>query len=277
MPDYRLGMIRYTNVAPLIHTLREGTDWQGGASPTEMNRALLEERVDLANISAIEFIRNADQLEALPDFSVSVLGPVYSVNVFSKRPWKHLDGASIAVTAQSATSVALLQLLLKMEGMCAELTVVEGPAMELLSSGYDAVLRIGDDALKEWFACVGPFGDQDSMGSLQPRAKGVEIIDLSMLWYEKTQLPFVFAVWAHKKRNRPPEHLLHQLRQARRYGLGHLDEVAHTHARRLELPACIVQHYLWNFRYHLELADRQGLFHFAKQVDPAHLPLCFSA
>ena len=58
------------------------------------------------------------------------------------------------------------------------------------------------------------------------------------------------------------------MRYARRWGVGHLAEIAKIEAARLELPERIVQHYLWNFRYHLEAPDRAGLMRFAELVAP---------
>jgi chorismate dehydratase len=63
---------------------------------------------------------------------------------------------------------------------------------------------------------------------------------------------------------------------ARRRGIGHLAEVSERHALRLGLPERVVQHYLWNFRYHLEAPDRLGLSEFADKVAPGHAPLEFS-
>jgi len=65
------------------------------------------------------------------------------------------------------------------------------------------------------------------------------------------------------------------MRRARRLGLGHLAEIAARHAQRLGLPERVVQHYLWNFRYHLEAPDRLGLDEFAALAVPGHAPLAF--
>ena len=46
-------------------------------------------------------------------------------------------------------------------------------------------------------------------------------------------------------------------------------------AAKLGLPERVVQHYLWNFRYHLEAPDRLGLKEFAAKAVPGHAPLCF--
>lgn len=271
---YRAGWIHYTNVAPILDPLRlpPGVTAITGV-PTEMNAALLEGRVDIANISAVEFIRHADRLEALPDFSVAVLGPVYSVNLFHRGPLEGLR--RIALTAQSSMSVALLEVLLRERGLTPVLERAEGEAEPLLASGYDGVLRIGDSALREWYGVAGPLTPQRSMTALPSTARGVTVTDLAQEWFALTGHPFVFAVWAYRKENPPPPALLQAMREARREGLGHLTDVSARHARKLGLPVRVVQHYLWNFRYHLEAPDRLGLTEFAALAVPGHAPLRF--
>ena len=273
---YRLGLIHYTNVAPLTDFLElpEGIEALSGV-PTAMNAALLAGEVDLANVSALEFIRHADRLAALPDFGVGVLGPVYSVNLFHTKPWEALGGAKIALTSQSATSVGLLKLLLRAGGLEAQLELAEGTALDLLSRGYDGVLRIGDSALREWYEVAGPIGEDLSMLALPHEKGGVTVSDLSARWYDLTGHPFVFAVWAYRQDRPPPHALLLAMRAARRRGIGRLGEIARRHAARLGLPERVVQHYLWNFRYHLEAPDRAGLEEFAALSAPDHAPLVF--
>ena len=276
LAPYPLGLIHYTNVAPILDYLElpAGVEVIRGV-PTEMNAALLSGEVSMANISGVEFIRHADVLAALPDFSVSVLGAVYSVNLFHKRPWGELRGGRIALTAQSATSVALLELLLKETGVHAVLERAEGTAQALLAAGYDGVLRIGDDALREWYEVVGPIGEEVSMLDLPHVKDGVTVTDLAHRWFVLTGHPFAFAVWAYRKDAPPPHALVQAMRVARRRGIGHLAEVAGRHAERLGLPERVVQHYLWNFRYHLEAPDRLGLQEFADKVAPGHAGLEF--
>lgn len=271
---YRAGWIHYTNVAPILDrlVLPPGVTAITGV-PTEMNAALLSGQVDIANISAVEFIRHADRLEALPDFSVSVLGPVYSVNLFHTVPLPDLR--RVALTRQSAMSVSLLEVLLAARGLTPVLEPVEGEAEDLLASGYDGVLRIGDSALREWYRVVGPLTPETTMTSLPHTAHGVTVTDLAEEWFRLTGHPFVFAVWAYRRENPPPAALVQAMREARREGIGHLADVAARHARKLGLPERVVQHYLWNFRYHLEAPDRLGLSEFAAQAVPGHAPLRF--
>ena len=272
--SYRAGWIHYTNVAPILDhlALPPGVSAITGV-PTQMNAALLSGEVDIANISAAEFIRHADTLFALPDFSVSVLGPVYSVNLFHSVPWQHLK--RVALTAQSATSVALLEVLLRESGVTPVLERAEGTAQTLLASGYDGVLRIGDSALREWYAVVGPLTSSTTMTALPHEKGGVCVTDLAQKWFDLTGHPFVFAVWAYRRDRLPPPELVQAMRVSRREGLGHLSAVAQRHALKLGLPERVVQHYLWNFRYHLEAPDRLGLAEFAAKVQPDHAPLVF--
>ena len=95
----RLGIVSYTNVAPLHWGLEpwRGAEFVRGV-PTELNRMLLAGEIDLTLISSYEFLRHRDELRALPDFSISTLGPVYSVMLFHWEPWEDLSGKRIALT-----------------------------------------------------------------------------------------------------------------------------------------------------------------------------------
>jgi chorismate dehydratase len=257
----RLGIVSYTNVAPLHWGL---TPWEGPQSravfvhgvPTELNAALMAGDIDLTLISSIEFVRNRRRLKALPDFSIATLGPVYSVMLFHWRPWHELQGARIAVTTHSATSVQLLQMLLEADGLEAELVPVE-PDLDAMLAQCDAALLIGDAAL--WEAV-----------SRRELAAGRPLVtDLGEAWYRHTRLPFTFAVWASRDDRRPSQMLVARFRAAREAGLGRLAEVAQREAERLGLSEEVVQRYLANFRYYLELPDRDGLLAFARASDPA--------
>lgn len=258
---YTLGVPRYANTAPLYHFLEKGNGvaFRYGV-PTELNRWLLEGSVDLSLVSSYFYLQNADKLRPLPDFSVADLGPVYSVNLFHRIPWKQLK--HIALTTESATSVRLLQYLLEADGILAQYTPAQG-GLELLET-YDAILLIGDKAITTYFKLLPII--PESVHHVPSLVEGIRITDLSMKWFEHTRLPFVFGVWATRKSAPPPREIVRRLRMARSLGLGNLAAVAGTEAQRLGVPEQLMQHYLWNFRYHLEAPDRLGLRAFAQAV-----------
>ncbi|HET8984489.1 MAG TPA: menaquinone biosynthesis protein [Trueperaceae bacterium] len=271
----RLGIVSFTNVAPLNWGL---TPWSsnGGTAefvygvPTVLNAALAAGDIDLTLVSSIEFIRHRDRYRALSDFSIATLGPVYSVMLFHRPDWRDLQGARVAVTTESATSVEMLRVLLAAEGITSELVPTSGSLDEMLS-GADAALLIGDAALKGAVAHLRPTVGGPSGRPVSGRSvadPGLRVTDLGEAWYRLTRLPFTFAVWASSADVRPSAALVSAFRDARSSGLGNLADVAAIEAEKLGLPAQIVQRYLENFRYYLEPPDLDGLVAFATRSDP---------
>lgn len=256
----RLGIVSYTNVAPL-HWRLDPWDEDGHRArfvhgvPSELNRALLDGDIDLTLISSVEFLRHRDRLTALPDFGVATLGPVHSVTLFHRPDWRGLHGARIAVSTDSATSVELLRLLLERDGVDAEL-VPHAPDLDAMLAGHDGALLIGDAALVEGVS-------RREIDGHVPR-----MTDLGEAWYRRTRLPFTFAVWASPADKPPSARLIAKLRAAREDGLGHLAEVAAEAADHVGVAPQTMLRYLANFRYHLAPPDRDGLAAFGRWAVP---------
>lgn len=252
----RLGIVSYTNVAPLHWGLEP---WAGATFvrgvPTELNQQLLAGEIDLTLVSSVEFLRHRDVLKALPDFSIATLGPVYSVTLFHWETWAELSGRKIALTTDSATSVELLKVLLRESGIDAGFVPL-APDLDTMLGSCDAALLIGDVALRE------------AVAQREVSGKKPFMTDLGSAWYDLTKLPFTFAVWASRKDRPPSELLVAKLRAAREGGLGHLAEVARPEAVKLGVSESVVQRYLGNFRYYLEPPDRDGLLAFAARSVP---------
>jgi chorismate dehydratase len=254
----RLGIVSYTNVAPLHWGLEP---WPGArfhrGVPTDLNARLLAGELDLTLVSSVEFVRHRARLVALPDFSIATLGPVQSVMLFHRRPWDQLAGARIAVTSESATSVALLRLLFEADGIDARF-VAAASDLDAMLADHDGALLIGDAALEEAVA-------------RRPLAGGVPYVtDLGEAWYRLTRLPFTFAVWAADRDAPPSPRLVAELRAARLRGLGHLADVSRAEAAARGLDEAVVLRYLANFRYFLTPPDRDGLEAFACRIDPTY-------
>jgi len=88
-----------------------------------------------------------------------------------------------------------------------------------------------------------------------------QIWDLGAAWYELTQLPFVYAVWA-LRRGVENGRLRRQLREAKSFGLDTLDSVI---SNRSEYDPDFRKDYLsWHIHYHLGADEKRGL---AKFID----------
>lgn len=171
----RVGRIDFANCTPIFRALEEG-GLAGGVTfvrgiPTELNRKLRTGTVDVSPSSSVEYLENPGLYSYLPDLSISSIGPVGSVLLFSRRPLDELGGRLVAVSPASATSVLLLRILLeRFRGL--------RPTYGAPGGGEEAVLWIGDHALQ-----------------LAAQQRWPFVYDLGSLWFEETGTPFVFALW----------------------------------------------------------------------------------
>jgi chorismate dehydratase len=235
----RLGRIGYVNMAPVFHRLDADVEEVVGV-PTELNRALLADEIDVAPISSIEYGRNADRLRLLPRLCVSSEGAVDSIQLVSRVPLD--DIRTIAVTPESATSVALTTVLLPH----AEHVPLDEPA--------DAKLLIGDAALKSAFEDPTPH------------------FDLGRLWLDRMGLPMVFAVWAAREPVADgmlelQDALVASLRQAR----ADPETLAYEASERYGYPAGFLARYFEKLRYRFGPRERAGLYTFLELARDAGL------
>src|SRR5512136_1522979 len=143
----KLGYIDYLNCYPFYYHMFEKKavadikilpDY-----PSNLNRMMLNGDLDMSPISAGAYPDIADRAVLLPDFCLSSLGYVGSVNLISKVPIEELDGRSIGVTSASATSVALMKILL---GRFYGLNPRYMPSPPLPDmNNFDAALLIGNE------------------------------------------------------------------------------------------------------------------------------------
>jgi len=232
---------------PLYHHL-EGAEGRRFAFtdgvPTALNRALVAGDLDVSAVSSIEYARHADLLDLVPVASISAAGAVDSIQVFSRAPLDEVR--SVAVTPHSATSVALLRVLL---GPLPVFTpLAEAPRQALRR--VDGVLLIGDEALAGRIAGIAPHAT-----------------DLGALWRARTGLPMVFAVWAARRGLSPEEegHLARlgdMLTEARRRYLLDPEAVVRAAARRFPFPPDFIAAYFRRLSYGFGDTERAGLARF---------------
>ncbi len=226
----RLGRISYVNMAPVYYRLQAEVEEVTGV-PTELARMLLAGEVDVAAIPSIEFARHAAELEMLPRLCVASDGAVDSIQLVSSIAPEHLQ--RIAVTPESATSVALVRVLFPQ----VEQVPLDEPAQ--------ARLLIGDAALRSAFEDPTPH------------------YDLGRLWRVRTGLPMVFAVWAHRKGKDSgmaelEEALLSSVRAAR----AEPERLAEQASAAYGYPAGFLARYFEKLRYGFGPREREGLLAF---------------
>ena len=179
----KVGWIDYANCSPLLLQIEKQLPKAAVSLvhgvPSQLNAALAAGQIDVCISSSIEFVRHAEEYLVLPGHCIGSDGPVQSVVLFTNRPVEQLAGEQLLVTAESATSVVLLQILLarhwQLAGCSVKPTLL--PWRQALS-GAAGVLLIGDTALRASMEDAGCFR-----------------YDLGAAWKEMTGLPFVFALW----------------------------------------------------------------------------------
>src|SRR5258707_8834665 len=115
-----------------------------------MNAALLVGEIDISNVSSVAFGQHAREWLLVPHLSVAAHGRVESVLLFSwHADWRGLDEGAIAVSSDSATSVALVKLLAEQRYGARPRYVATTPDLDAMLAEHDAALLIGDIALVE--------------------------------------------------------------------------------------------------------------------------------
>ena len=208
-------------------------------TPTGLNRLLATGALDLAPVSSVAAAGQWNQWRVFDGFCIASRGEVGSVLLCSRVPVAELEGEDIAVTTESATSIRLLEILLREHWRVnARLVPGEGPAR--------ARLLIGDRAL------VAGFEDREV------------IYDLGAAWKALTGRGFVFGLWCVREafaREHPDKTraLADLLRLS--YEMGRMDRAALVKAasRKLGLPEPTISNYLDNLCYRLDDDLRSGL------------------
>lgn len=251
----RLGRIPWINAAPVYAAMDRGIVPAPAkvvsATAAELNDLLAAGELDLSVISAVEYARDAKSYHLLPQLAISCDGPVHSVALFSRRPVRELNDATVLRTASSRTSALLLELLCHHRwGVRPNFATVRAEATDLStlqSLPHDAVLVIGDAALHLRMSGIYPVCE-----------------DLGAAWKEWTGLPFVFAVWAAR---READHTavlgVHAaLLASRAWGVAHLDLIATEAAQRTGIPVETCRAYLGDLDYDLSYRHLAGLTEF---------------
>ncbi len=247
--DNVIGKIPYLNSVPFYADFEKRQFKILPVAPRRMGELSSAHVIDAGIFSLMNYFSQEENLE-LMNYCIATRDQVKSVMLFSKEGWGDLEGKRIGITDDTATSIRLLQVLLKKKyGVQASLVRMHSGVND--HSEFDAVLLIGDEALRR-----NKFG-----------LPGFELVyDLAKEWYEWQKLPFVFAVWALKK-SLPPENKLelkHLLESALERNESNLERVGALHGKHIGLTPSEVREYLEGFNYRLGDRERTAMQVFRK-------------
>ncbi|MBI4418146.1 MAG: aminofutalosine synthase MqnE, partial [Ignavibacteriales bacterium] len=184
--DRVIGKIPYLNSVPFYEYFEKRQFRILPITPRRMGVLARQGQIDAGLFSLVDFLEQRGTLESL-GYGIVTRDQVKSVLLFANAGWLNLDGKTIGITDDTATSVLLLKVILEKKYKIRANFVRMHSGVNKYGD-YDAVLLIGDDALK--YSRTG--------------LEGFELIyDLAREWYEWQKLPFVFAVWAIRKGMRP--------------------------------------------------------------------------
>jgi len=268
----RIGMVNFINTAPIYEVWKKTvhrSDWRiVAAPPSELNRMLYRDELDLGCVSSLEYAVHPRQYKIIGDLSISASGPIGSVFLFSRVAPDQLSDKVVLLSGQSQTSISLVKIILEefysIFPRYRVGSVVE-PRQE--EEVFDAVLAIGDEALRL------------VAGNEYPIR-----LDLGEVWHQQTGLPFVFALWTVQAGfcHDEPEQLaaIHrELLRCLAEGQRNLSAISMEVAPRIPMDADACWHYLQSIEYDLGPDKRRALKLFYEylikrnEADPAALPL----
>jgi len=248
----RLGHIQFINCLPLYYGMVKNDVLLDvelvRADPAELARDLLDGKLDLAPIPAIEYARHAEELVLLPDIAISSDGEVQSILLLSKVPADALDGRTVALTNNSRTSQVLARILLAKHWGVDPAFVEMPPDLPAMLRDADAALLIGDEALRAYWESP----------------LGVHVYDLGTEWSAWTGLPMVYAVWAVRREfaEKQPDAVREvsaSLANSLAYCRAHLDDISEYAARWEPFSADKFRSYFDALQFRYEPRYREGL------------------
>lgn len=203
----KIGRINYANLFPIFYSLEKNADCSIyefiDGVPSTLNKLLRDGEIDISPSSSIEYLRHREKYTIIEGHSISSIGPIGSILLFSRRPVDALDGLTVLTSSHSETSVALLDIILKKFYRINCLLAATSEPFSTAIESCPAYMLIGDDAMKAVTSyklrVTGKNKNSELNSSPITHHSSLYIYDLGDIWYKKTGLPFVFALWIVRK------------------------------------------------------------------------------
>ena len=213
-------------------------------SPRQLGCEAASGQITAGPMSLVDYLRLQEAFERITNLGVAVRGRSGSALLFSQKPIRQLEDATIAVTDETSTTALLLRLILEVRYERLPRAYQRGVPTE----DVDACLLIGDEALT--FRATNRRFPYET--------------DLAFEWWLWQHLPFVFAVWAIRKETSlaKKQRLTRALFKAVSVNAGRLDILAQQRAETLGMPVDDLHTYLANFIYRLSDPEEEGIKRF---------------
>jgi chorismate dehydratase len=141
--------------------------------PSAMAETAAKREIDAGPMPLVDCVRLDEGFRLLSGFCLAAIRKAGSVVLHAKRPIQELTNARIGVTAEAATSLRLLQVILALKYQ------VQPAAYATLADPCEAILLVGNEGLRY------RHGVREYPNTY----------DLGEEWHQWTGLPFVFARW----------------------------------------------------------------------------------
>ncbi|MFH1288426.1 MAG: menaquinone biosynthesis protein [bacterium] len=259
----RVGHIKFLNCFPIYYGLVKNMDILDmefiPGSPTELNRLLLDEKLDISPISSIEYYKNRDKFLLCPHLSVSSNGRVGSILLLSKLPIKKLDRQKIALTNDSATSHVLLKIILDVKYGIKPDYFVSNASLEEMLKVAKAGLLIGDKAMEK---------------SL--KLDGLYCYDLGKEWKSLTGKKMVYAVWCIRKefvKKNPvlAKKIMDAFQNSYEYSIRNIQEISDRASTWGKFNKKFIRKYLNGLDFSFDKTAREGLLYFYSMANKTGL------
>ncbi|RKU31833.1 hypothetical protein C6497_00700 [Candidatus Poribacteria bacterium] len=245
----RVGAVSFLNTKPLIYPLLNGDIASDDILlsvevPSRLATQLSNGELDVGLIPIVEYFR-ANSIGAdyriIPHIGIISRDAVLSIQLYSSVPIA--DIKSIALDTSSRSSIALLKILFAEKYNSLPTFTSCEPSIDPTKIDTDAVLLIGDAALKH-------------LGATEYS------IDLGTEWHDLTGLPFVYACWVARgeiELGNVPKLLL----EAKEKGIKKIPEIVSIESKKLPFSESLCREYLErHIHYDLDESAIEGLKQF---------------
>ncbi len=162
-----LGRVQYKNTLPLFYKFNLPFVQIVEGTPSQLARLLDAGLIRGGILSSFYYIQKSTVYQPIPDISISSFGKSGSVLLFSEKPLEDIE--TVKPSGESLTSNFLTYSLFRK---------FLGKKVSFVGDSADAFLLIGDRALE-----------------LSQKGEFPFVYDIGELWYKRTGLPAVFALF----------------------------------------------------------------------------------